>query len=199
MLGELLKKIKMRLFSHYSNMSFGYFSSKNSGDLINLINEQPTKALESFKQLSLLGSHFINTIILMSLAFLMTFSFGVMALLLGIFLLIIFLKMNTYVQKLSRIAAKENGILTKWLIQTLHGFKYLISTNQINSLKHRVNALNKQLQETQSYVRKLQISLKNKDEEIFILKKSLTIKKSNDTGDGTKTPKTNDLLYIMQA
>ena len=63
LLGDLLKKIKMRLFSHYSNMSFGYFSSKNSGDLINLINEQPTKALESFKQLSLLGSHFINTII----------------------------------------------------------------------------------------------------------------------------------------
>ena len=120
-------------------MSFGYFSSKNSGDLINLINEQPTKALESFKQLSLLGSHFINTIILMSLAFLMTFSFGVMALLLGIFLLIIFLKMNTYVQKLSRIAAKENGILTKWLIQTLHGFKYLISTNQIKSLTNYVN------------------------------------------------------------
>jgi hypothetical protein len=74
-----------------------------------------------------------------------------------------------------------------------------MAKNQINSLKHRVNALNKQLQETQSYVRKLQISLKNKDEEIFILKKSLTIKKSNDTGDGTKTPKTNDLLYIMQA
>ncbi len=139
LLGDLLKKIKMRLFSHYSNMSFGYFSSKNSGDLINLINEQPTKALESFKQLSLLGSHFINTIILMSLAFLMTFSFGVMALLLGIFLLFIFLKMNTYVQKLSRIAAKENGILTKWLIQTLHGFKYLISTNQIKSLKNYVN------------------------------------------------------------
>ena len=139
LLGDLLKKIKMRLFSHYSNMSFGYFSSKNSGDLINLINEQPTKALESFKQLSLLGSHFINTIILMSLAFLMTFSFGVMALLLGIFLLIIFLKMNTYVQKLSRIAAKENGILTKWLIQTLHGFKYLISTNQIKSLTNYVN------------------------------------------------------------
>ena len=139
LLGDLLKKIKMRLFSHYSNMSFGYFSSKNSGDLINLINEQPTKALESFKQLSLLGSHFINTIILMSLAFLMTFSFGVMALLLGIFLLIIFLKMNTYVQKLSRIAAKENGILTKWLIQTLHGFKYLISTNQIKSLSNYVN------------------------------------------------------------
>ena len=139
LLGQLLKEIKMKLFSLYSNMSFGYFSSKNTGDLINLINEQPTKALDAFKQLSLLGSYFINTIILMLLAFLMTFSFGVMALLLGIFLLILFLRMNAYVQNLSRIAANENGVLTKWLIQSLHGFKYLISTNQINSLKNYIN------------------------------------------------------------
>ena len=120
-------------------MSFSYFSSKNTGDLINLINEQPTKSLEAFKQLSLLGSHFINTIILMSLAFLMTFSFGLMALGLGLFLLVLFLRMNSYVQNLSRIAAEENGVLTKWLIQTLHGFKYLISTNQINSFKKYIN------------------------------------------------------------
>ena len=139
LLGQLLKEIKMKLFSLYSNMSFGYFSSKNTGDLINLINEQPTKALDAFKQLSLLGSYFINTIILMLFAFLMTFSFGVMALLLGIFLLILFLRMNAYVQNLSRIAANENGVLTKWLIQSLHGFKYLISTNQINSLKNYIN------------------------------------------------------------
>ncbi len=149
LIGQLLKEIKMRLFSLYSTMSFGYFSSKNTGDLINLINEQPTKALEAFKQLSLLGSNFINTLILMTLAFLITFSFGAMALVLGIVLMILFLKMNTYVQKLSRIAAKENGTLTKWLIQSLHGFKYLTSTNQIDSLKSNINKSIKILTNTQ--------------------------------------------------
>ena len=139
LVSQLLKELKIKLFSLYSKMSYKYFSSKNTGDLINLINEQPTKALEAFKHLTLLGSHMINTIILMSLAFLMTFSFGFMALLLGIFLLILFLRMNAYVQNLSRIAAEENGTLTKWLIQSLHGFKYLISTNQINSLKKYIN------------------------------------------------------------
>lgn len=149
LIGQLLKEIKMRLFSLYSTMSFGYFSSKNTGDLINLINEQPTKALEAFRQLSLLGSNFINTLILMTLAFLITFSFGAMALVLGIVLMILFLKMNTYVQKLSRIAAKENGTLTKWLIQSLHGFKYLTSTNQIDSLKSNINKSIKILTNTQ--------------------------------------------------
>ena len=85
----------------------------------------------------------------MSLAFLMTFSFGAMALLLGVLLLILFLRMNSYVQKLSRIAAEENGTLTKWLIQSLHGFKYLISTNQINSLKKYINSSIKILTTTQ--------------------------------------------------
>jgi len=139
LMGQLLREIKMKLFNLYSRMSFNYFSSKNTGDLINLINEQPTKALEAFRQLAWLGSHFINTVILMTLAFLMTFSFGLMALGLGILILILFLKMNSYVQNLSRIAAEENGTLTKWLIQSLHGFKYLISTNQINALKKYIN------------------------------------------------------------
>lgn len=138
LIGQLLKEIKLKLFNLYSGMSLGYFSSKNSGDLINTINEQPIKALEAFKQLTLLGSHLINTLILMTLAFFMTFSFGLMASFLGLFLLLIFMRMNSFVQELSRVAAKENGILTKWLIQCLHGFKYLISTNKISPLKKNI-------------------------------------------------------------
>ena len=61
-----------------------------------------------------------------------------MALGFGVIILILFLKMNAYVQTLSRITAEENGTLTKWLIQSLHGFKYLISTNQITSLKRYI-------------------------------------------------------------
>ena len=139
LMGQLLKEIKFKLFNLYSSMDYGYFSSRNTGDLINLINEQPTKSLAAFKQIALLGSHLINTIVLMTLAFLMTFSFGMMALGLGVILLILFLRMNSYVQNLSRVSAEENSVLTKWLIQSLHGFKYLISTNQINSLKEYIN------------------------------------------------------------
>ena len=37
------------------------------------------------------------------------------------------------------LICKENGILNKWLIQTLHGFKYLISTSQIRKLEEYIN------------------------------------------------------------
>jgi ABC-type multidrug transport system fused ATPase/permease subunit len=139
LMGQLLREIKINLFDLYSKMSYGYFCSKNTGDLINLINEQPTKALEAFRQLAWLGSHFLNTVVLMTLAFLMTYSFGLMALGFGVLILVLFLKMNSYVQNLSRISAQENGTLTKWLIQSIHGFKYLISTNQMDQLKIYIN------------------------------------------------------------
>lgn len=138
LIGELLKEIKQNLYALYSLMDFRYYTSKNTGDFINLINEQPTRAIQAFLQLTILGSQLINTFILMCLAFTMTFSFGMMSLLVGVLLLLLFLRMNSYVQNLSRITAKENGILTKWLIQFLHGFKYLSSTNQIKKLNKNI-------------------------------------------------------------
>ena len=115
-------------------MSYSYYVSKNTGDFINLITEQPNRAIESFRQLILFGSHLINTIVLIILV-LMSSSFGILAIISGIILLILFVKMNSFLQKLSRINAKENSGLNKWLIQILHGFKYLVSTNQIKNLK----------------------------------------------------------------
>ena len=138
LIGVLLKNIKVDLFELYTNMSFSYYASKNTGDFINLIAEQPNRAIESFKQLILFGSHLINTIVLITLAFSISFSFGLLAVVAGLLLLILFLRMNAFVQRLSRINAKENSNLNKWLVQVLHGFKYLVSTNQIKKLKRNI-------------------------------------------------------------
>lgn len=135
LIGKLLKELKGRLFNKYSNMNYHYYSSKDTGHFTNLINEQPTKALESFNQLTIFGGQLINMIVLMSVAFFMTWIFGLMAFGVGIVLLILFMSLNSYVRSLSRITAKENGNLNKWLIQTLQGFKYLTATAQTSLLK----------------------------------------------------------------
>lgn len=139
LLGKLLKEIKIKIYRLYSSMDYTYYTSKNTGEFINVINEQPTKSLLAFMQLTNLGSHFINTLILMILAFTIAFSFGAMSLIVGVILLLLFLRLNSFVQNLSRETAKENGILTKWLIQFLHGFKYLSSTNQIEKFDQNIN------------------------------------------------------------
>ena len=138
LVGQLLKKIKTNLFVLYTKMTSGYYYSKTTGDLINIINEQPIKSLEAFKQLNLLCANIFNTIILILLAFIANTYFGIMAVISGIALVLIFLKMNGYVQKLSRINASESGNLNSWLIQALHGFKYLASTSQISKVSKKI-------------------------------------------------------------
>ncbi len=144
LIGDLLKQLKGSLFDKYSQMSYGYYSSKDTGHFTNLINEQPTKAIEAFRQLTAFSGQLINTVVLMTLAFFMTWIFGLMALSVGFLLLILFMSINSFVRKLSRINAKENGILTRWLIQMLQAFKYLTATNQTALLrKNIINSISK--------------------------------------------------------
>jgi len=137
--GNLLRELKGRLFDHYTSMSYKYFSTKDTGHFTNLINEQATRALESFSQVTILGGQIINTLVLMSLAFFISWEFGSMAVGVGIILLILFVRLNTWVRSLSRITALENGVLTKWLIQTLQAFKYLAATGQTLVLKESIS------------------------------------------------------------
>lgn len=140
LIGKLLRQLKTDLFQLYSEMSYSYYASKNTGDFINLITEQPYFAIEAFKQLISFGSQLINTIVLIALAFTISSSFGLLAVCAGLILLVVFLKMNAFVQRLSRINATENANLNKWLVQILQGFKYLVSTAQIGKLNKNIYA-----------------------------------------------------------
>ena len=141
--GILLLKLKKQLFELYTKMTYSYYSKNDTGYFSNIINEQPIKGLEAFNQITVLGGQLVNSIVLLSLAIFMTWLFGIMAVISGILLLFIFIRLNSYVRKLSRITAYENGILTKLLIQSLHGFKYLSATYQFKKVKTSIlNSIN---------------------------------------------------------
>ena len=127
--GSLVSKLRMKLFTQYMCMDYNYYSSKDSGYFINVINEQVTRSMQSFLALTQLCSQFINTFVYLFFAFIVAWRFGLTALLAGIVLLIIFRSIINYVRQLSRATADENGKLTKQLIQTLQSFKYIVSTN----------------------------------------------------------------------
>ena len=136
--GALIKTLKGQLFDAYTSMTYSYYSMNTTGHFVNLINEQPTKAVESFKQLTLLLSNTVNTLVLIFLAFYVTYFFGLIALAVGVVLLLIFTRLNSYVRKLSRFTATETSVLNGWLIQTLHAFKYLTATGQTKILGKNV-------------------------------------------------------------
>ncbi|MEL0008716.1 MAG: ABC transporter ATP-binding protein [Flammeovirgaceae bacterium] len=136
--GQLLKTIKQRLFNLYTSMTYSYYTKKNTGHLINLINEQPSKTLIAFRKLTTFMSNLINTTILIILAFSVSAILGSISLGIGLIIVFLFLRINKYVRTLSIVTAKEDGNLNKWLIQTLQGFKYLVSTNQIFRLQKNI-------------------------------------------------------------
>ena len=136
--GRLLFNLKKQLFESYGNMKYSYFSKRDTGYFSNIINEQPIKGLEAFNQIIILGGHVVNSLVLLGLAFAITWIFGSMAAIAGVVMLFLFIRLNSFVRNLSRITASENGVLTKWLIQSLHGFKYLTATSQFYKLKSAV-------------------------------------------------------------
>jgi ABC-type multidrug transport system fused ATPase/permease subunit len=138
--GRLLRELKGRLFNAYSKMNYSYYASRDTGHFINLINEQTTRALQSFNFLTLFVTFSVNAIVYLGLAFLVAWRFGLMALVVGIVLLLLFRTLSNYVRRLSRETATESGHLAKLLIQTLQAFKYLTATGQTQGLKGSITS-----------------------------------------------------------
>jgi subfamily B ATP-binding cassette protein MsbA len=137
--GKLLKELKSNLFRSYSNMQYGYYTSQDTGYFINVLNEPINRSLHSFHAITQLGTHIISALIYLTLAYAVAWRFGLMALFVGIVMLSLFRWLNNFVRNLSRKTAAENGILSKLLIQTLHAFKYLTSTDQMHQLKKDID------------------------------------------------------------
>lgn len=137
---QLLRQLKARLFDAYSLMTYSYYASRDTGYFINLINEQINRSLTSFHLLAQFVGQVIKAFINLSLAFLVAWLFGLMALVVGAVLLILFRSLNRYVLNLSRQTATEHGQLAQLLIQSMQAFKYLTATGQTPGLKRSVNA-----------------------------------------------------------
>ena len=136
--GKLLRELKGRMFDYYSKMNYGFYVSSDTGHFINLINEQTTRALQSFSFLTVFGTFSVNAIVYLGLGFLVAWRFGLMALVVGFLLFVLFRTLSNYVRALSRETAEENGHLAKLLIQTLQAFKYLTSTGQTQGMKESI-------------------------------------------------------------
>lgn len=137
--GQLLRRLKERLFDAYSRMSYGYYASRHSGHFVNLINEQVNRSLLAFYNLTELGASAVNAVVYLAIAFALAWRFGAMALVAGVLLLLLFRTLSGYVRELSRNSAAEEGRLNKLLIQTLQGFKYLTATAQTSGLGHGIS------------------------------------------------------------
>lgn len=142
---DLLYELKAKLYVRYGQMSYEYYSSKDTGYFTNAINEQITRAVQAFKSFCRLGVQIVTAIIYMMVAIFISWKMGLFASVAGVLVLVLFKKLSESVKDMSRRTAKENGYLTDLLIQMLHGFKYLTATNQTKNTEEKVFASTKRL------------------------------------------------------
>jgi ABC-type multidrug transport system fused ATPase/permease subunit len=152
---HLLFDLKTKLYSAYERMDYQYYSSKDSGHFINVINEQITRGLQAFKSLCRLWVQIITATLYLSVAIALSWKFGLVALIAGLVILMLFQKLNTLVNYLSRRTAEETGNLSNMLIQMLYAFKYLTAVGQIRKTEKKVFAISRRLSD---YYRKTGIA-----------------------------------------
>lgn len=132
---KLLSELKTKLFNGYSMMSFSYFTKRDTGYFINVINEQINNFLYAFREYIYLLSNILMGISYISFALIIAWRFGIMAIVAGGLMLVMFKKLNRYVHQLSRKSTTESAFLTKILIQILQSFKYITATYSLDYLK----------------------------------------------------------------
>lgn len=142
---DLLYELKANLYVRYGQMSFEYYSSKDSGYFTNIINEQITRAGQAFKSFCRLGVQIVTAFIYMTVAIFLSWKMGAVASIAAFLVLVLFKKLSAAVKDMSRKTAQENGRLTDLLIQMLYGFKYLTATNQVEKTEEKVFTSTKKL------------------------------------------------------
>jgi len=132
---KLLKKVKLILFDNMSSMDLLYYASKDTGYFSNIALMQTDKMILCFKSLVRAFSEIVMAMAYLSLALILSIEFGLIAIIVGLFIFLCFRSLNIYVRNLSRQSTSELGISSSYLIQFLQGFKYLLATNSMNPLE----------------------------------------------------------------
>jgi ABC-type multidrug transport system fused ATPase/permease subunit len=137
---RLMRKLRVSLYDNYSRMDYLYYAQRDTGYFINLITAQLNSFYWALRSFTRFFSGMIASVIYLVLALTVAWRFGLMALMISFVLVPLFKRLNNHVSHLSREGAREDGHLTKLLIQTLQGFKYLAATGQTDQLRKGVIA-----------------------------------------------------------
>jgi len=134
---NLHRDLKWSLYKKYNTMSYAYFVKKNTGYFVSAIG-QVSGLVSSLTHLNRFITQMVYVFIYALMVFGVAWRFGLMTLVSGIFLFFLFRKLNTSVRSLSGAQASESLILEHLLIQAMHGFKYMRSTNQSSKIANKI-------------------------------------------------------------
>jgi ABC-type multidrug transport system fused ATPase/permease subunit len=140
LLTRLTRDLRIRLVATYEHMDYLYYTRGNTGHFVNMVQEQTQRFNSAFSAFIGLISGAVVTMGLFTLALLVAWQFALMAIAIGLLLLMLFRRVNSYVRDLSRTARREEGHFAMLLVQSVHAFKYLLATDRGGPLRREVVA-----------------------------------------------------------
>lgn len=128
----LLKQLKNKILDKMRRTNVQTYIQRGSGHFVNLLNEQANRSIMAFHALSHLIIHALNILIYLTLAFSIAWRFGVNAMILGVFIVQLFRRVNNRVQQNSVEISENNELNNQSTINLIVGFKYLTATAQLS-------------------------------------------------------------------
>ena len=132
---QLMGKLKARMFDAFAGMNYLHYAKRDTGHFVNLITTQVNQFYNAFGYFVGFIGQIVTTLSYFGLAFVVAWRFGLMAVVVGAAMFVLFRRLNHFVRELSRDTAAEASIQSKLLIQTLQAFKYLTATDQMSHLR----------------------------------------------------------------
>ena len=96
------------MFKGIGEMSYLYYTDSTSGHFINILNTQVNISIKAFGSFITMPTQLVMTVLYTIMALLVAFKFGILILLIGSFLLLLFRSLNTYLNSLSNLIVKNN-------------------------------------------------------------------------------------------
>lgn len=130
----LQRDLQARLYDDYSRMDYLYYTRRDTGHFFNVMQQVHSfvHVFYSFSQF-LIGS--LRTLTYLAMGFVVAWKFGLMAIIVGGLMLLLFRRFNRLARDLSNRAAVEMGFFSKAFIESIQSFKYLSATGQARPLR----------------------------------------------------------------
>lgn len=131
---ELYAKLKLGLFEGIMEVQYRYFSSKNSGHFITVLNDHVNRMIASFNifiavvTTSFMASYYII------LAASLSWRISLFAAIFGGVAVLLLSRITKYVKRLSKKIAQHEKVNAQNAIQSINAYKYLIATGTFKVL-----------------------------------------------------------------
>lgn len=125
---DLYRHLKIEFYSLVLNVDYQYYTNKNTGHFITVMETHVNRMVRSFDLFVSLISATVMAISYLLVAGLISWEVSVMAVVLGSLLFGLVAFVNRFVRRLSRAISTEEKHMNQVAVQALHAFKYIVST-----------------------------------------------------------------------